>query len=169
MNDSEIVRLRHLRASALKLRALADVLSGDRAATGGPLLSLVGCAAWRLIRTVSGRLRAHPFADFQKDASAVAIVRYGLMAKVSVFWVGGRLSASMRLEKHLKALERELDDVRALTWAADLNDALGRSQKEFRCLVNAIRQAARGNSGVSSVALSVCARATGDDWPFLTS
>src|SRR6202795_370577 len=133
MIDKEVERLRRLRAVALRVRAVARALR-----PGDALLNRGRCAAWRVARTVSGRLRAHPYGSFQKDAGIGAVVANSLAAANAALGVKTRYQGLLRFEAHLRSLARELSDVRALTSAPDLNDSFGRSQIEIRALLAAL-------------------------------
>jgi hypothetical protein len=138
MIDSEVERLRRLRGSALRVRAVARSLGGSQSTLNDPLLSRSACAAWRVARTVSGRLRAHPHASFQKDAGLGLLVSNSIAATAAALGASSRLRAFQGFEAQLKALARQLDDARALTWASDLSDLFGRSQHEIRSLLAAV-------------------------------
>src|ERR1700730_12699364 len=118
MIDREVERLRRLRATALRVRTVARALSHRDA-----LLNRGRCAAWRVARTVSGRLRAHPYSSFQKDAGIGVVVANSLAAANAALGVKTRRQGLLIFEAHLKSLARELSDVRALTCAQDLNDS----------------------------------------------
>src|SRR5216683_901544 len=133
MFDKEVERLRRLRAAALRVRAVARALR-----PGDTLLNRGRCAAWRVARFVSGRLRAHPYASFQKDAGIGVVVANSLAAANAGLGVKTRHQGLLRFEAHLKSLAHELSDVRALTCASDLNDSFGRSQIEIRSLLAAL-------------------------------
>jgi hypothetical protein len=75
----------------------------------------------------------------------------------------------------LQRVARELDDARALTWSADLSDALGRSQIEIRRLIKDLNAAARTELGPHIANSRVDARSAADqddgnaagNWPYL--
>jgi hypothetical protein len=137
MLDPEIERLRRLRGAALKLRALAKELGPRGGALDDMLLHRGACAAWRVARIVSGRLRAHPFVDFQKDAGAGLLLRNAIAAKLTAQVASTRLQALNAFGRQLKLVSRQLDDARALAWDRDLSDTLGRSQSELRAVAAA--------------------------------
>ncbi len=142
MIDFEVERLRRLRASALRLRAVARALRANRGTLEDGLLSSSACAAWRVARVVSGHLRAHPYESFQKDAGLGTLLMNGLVAKAATLGTSRPSQALVQVERHLKVLSRELDDARALTRAADLSDSFGRSQNDIRSLIAAVQCAA---------------------------
>src|SRR5271165_7057939 len=80
MNDPEVARLRRLRLAALRVRALAIAHGATRTAAKEPLFSRMACATWRIARVASGRLRAHPYARYQKDPSVVSLAGYRALA-----------------------------------------------------------------------------------------
>jgi hypothetical protein len=167
MIDKEVERLRRLRATALRVRAIALALD-----PGDPLLNRGRCAAWRVARTVSGRLRAHPYARFQKDAGLGVVLANGLAAANSLLGVKSRHRILLRFDEHLLALARELADVRALTSASDLNDSFGRSQIEIRTLLAALAFETGRADVAQAPAMVPIAAARGEaavvsDWPYL--
>jgi hypothetical protein len=144
MIDAEVARLRRLRIAALRVRALAQALGLSRVLLGDPLLNRAACAAWRIARVVSGRLRAHPHLRYQRDAGVGVVLRLSLAAAGAAFGVRTREAGLLRFEARVRQLVRELDDARALTWSADLSDALGRSQLELRALTGELSDETRG-------------------------
>jgi hypothetical protein len=167
MIDREVERLRRLRATALRVRTVARALG-----PGDALLNRGSCAAWRVARTVSGRLRAHPYATFQKDAGIGVVVVSGLAAANAALGVKTRNQGLLRFEAHLRSLARELSDVRALTCASDLNDSFGRSQIEIRALLAALayetgRLRLPVAPAIPPVANARGATAVDSDWPYL--
>jgi hypothetical protein len=137
MIDSEVVRLRQLRATALRVRAIARTL-GRRFPGNDGVLNRGACAAWRVARAVSGRLRAHPFLRYQRDASLAVLVANSLAAKAARLRAVNRHAALKVFDAELKLLARELADARALTWVPELSDSFGRSQDEIRSLSSAL-------------------------------
>jgi hypothetical protein len=174
MIDKEVERLRRLRAAALRVRAVARALGH-----GDTLLNRGRCAAWRVARTVSGRLRAHPYGSFQKDAGIGVVVANSLAAANAALGVKTRHQGLLRFEAILRSLARELSDVRALTSASDLNDSFARSQIEIRALLAALGVETRGVYETRGVHLSVAsamappvtnagsAITVDSDWPYL--
>ena len=173
MIDKEVERLRRLRATALRVRTVARALSPSRALNpGDPLLNRGRCAAWRVARIVSGRLRAHPYASFQRDAGISVVLANSLSAANAALGVKTRKQGLLRFETHLKSLARELSDVRALTCAPDLNDNFARSQIEIRALLAALAYETGGfhvpeASTIPPIANARGAAAVDSDWPYL--
>jgi hypothetical protein len=134
MIDTEVMRLRRLRNTALKARALAAALDSDPARRSS-VFSRSAVTSWRIARVTTGWLRAHPYLSYQRGPSEVR----GAYDRLSA----GMLSAVARyrgrslqtLSRELQRVARELDDARALTWSSDLSDTLGRSQMQIRTLI----------------------------------
>jgi hypothetical protein len=148
MIDAEVERLRRLRGSALQLRAVARALGGKRSLKGDEgLFSLGRCAAWRIARTVTGRLRAHPNFRYQKDAGLGTLLKNSMIGVAASLTATTRRRAMIDYGAQLKAVLRELDNARALTWAVELSDTFGRSQRELRALVAAVELQTQGRSG----------------------
>lgn len=137
MIDAEVERLRRLRGSALQLREVARALGNSKWSRNDALLAQGRCAAWRLARTVSGRLRAHPHARYQQDAGLGTLLKNGLVAAAASLGASSRREVMLRFSGQLKSVMRQLDDARALTWAPELSDIFGRSQLEIRALIAA--------------------------------
>ena len=74
MIDPEVARLRRLRGEALLVREIARMFESSQWAANESLLDRSACASWRIARVVSGRLRGHPYAEYQKDAGAASRV-----------------------------------------------------------------------------------------------
>jgi len=142
MSDSEVARLRRLRSSALRVRAVARALGNTRQTLHDPLLNRARCAAWRVARVVSGQLRRHPYARFQRDAGIGVVFKNSFLAAVAALHAGSRRQALLSLESHLRRLARRLDDARALTLVCDLSDSFGRLQIEIRSVLTALEQRA---------------------------
>lgn len=138
MSDSEVARLRRLRNSALRVRAVSRSLAAGRWATNDPLLSCAACSSWRIARTVSGHLRSHPYARYQKGAGAGQSLGNFALASYAALTTRSRMRALLECETQLWGLLRQLDDARALTWSPELSDAFGRSQSEIKWVVAAL-------------------------------
>lgn len=172
MIDFEVERLRRLRGSALRLRKIARVLGRLPSVPDEPLLNRSACAAWRIARAASGRLRAHPYERFQKDAGLGLLLQNSLWAKFAVFRIATRFQALEVVERELKALARELDDARALTWAAELSEPLGRAQRELRALIAGVECGRAQDPAwvVTRASAPACDAAAADgSWPYLAS
>jgi hypothetical protein len=131
MIDAEVTRLRRLRSTALKVRALAEAMAAHSVRRDS-VFSQGGRSCWRIARLMTGTLRAHPYLSYQRGPSGVRAVydraSAGLLSGIAQY--RGRSLQVFAVE--LQRVARELDDTRALTWSADLSDALGRSQIQIR-------------------------------------
>jgi len=176
MNDPEVARLRRLRLAALRVRALAIAHGATRTAAKEPLFSRMACATWRIARVASGRLRAHPYARYQKDPSVVILAGYRALAWFLALFGSNRVRALGMCSAPLGRLARQLDDARALTWTPALSDTLGRSQAELRTLMQALAFETRSGSDVERLPMhgsSAPEARRGEvpafegDWPYL--
>jgi hypothetical protein len=176
MIDPEVARLRRLRGEALRVRAIARALGAARWATNDTFLSRGACASWRVARIVSGKLKAHPYLRYQKDASAGVHVRNRLAAWYLALVCKDRIHALKEYESRLCALVRQLEDTRALAWSSDFSDSLGRAVYDISSLLDdlgpvtqsaATRQrlpvrAPRGEQLVDNLGSAIPG-----DWPYL--
>jgi hypothetical protein len=174
MNDSEVARLRRLRVTALRVRAVALALGSTTLMQHNPLLDRARCAAWRVARIVSGRLRAHPYARFQKDAGVGAVLWNSLVAVAVALRARSQPRALLSFDVQLRQLARQLDRARAFTWATDLSDSFGRSQNEIRALVSDLEYATHNDRGrIESTTVAGAQPSSGSetaleaDWPYL--
>ncbi len=140
----EVTRLRRLRKMALKFRALATYLHGGK--RHGDLHERAALLGWRIARIATGRLRSHPYENYQRDQGSLesALDRLSAYGTAAVASLRGR-RIDVFLEE-LNAASRELDNTRALTWSADLSDALGRAQQCMRGLISEVRGRATSKS-----------------------
>jgi hypothetical protein len=176
MIDAEVVRLRKLRDIALRTRALAKVLDAD-STIHNSVYARSALICWTIVRVASGRLRAHPYLNYQKGPSR----RRQLAGQLSAFMTGLTVRGHDRrlaaYAQQLQSVEREVADVRALTWSPDLSDALGRTQIQMRRLAHEL------NIGLPEEAETIAPRvkpfvradagnsldgiAAQDSWPYL--
>jgi hypothetical protein len=172
MFDAEVMRLRRLRNTALQVRAIAKNLN-SKTVCPNPMLAQSAAGCWRIARSITGRLRAHPHIGYQREPNRLrgAYSHLGAALVASVARLRGRTlqccSAQLRL------LTRELDDVRALTWSADFSDSLGRFQLQIRRLIQEMEAAAQREAGMTGAAArsetrrcTAPPRAEGN-WPYL--
>jgi hypothetical protein len=176
MFDSEVIRLRRLRNSALRARAIAAALDSDPAGRGS-VFSASAQMCWRIARLITGRLRAHPYLSYQREPSDVRAVYHRVSAAVlgSIARYRGRRRQTYAGE--LRHVARELDDARALTWSVELSDALGRLQMQLRRLLTELDAGAFEEAGVRHVsgpratermeAMRDEAENVTGDWPYL--
>jgi hypothetical protein len=119
---------------------------------------------------VSGRLRAHPYARFQKDAGVGAVLWNSLVAITVALGARSQPRALSSFDVQLRQLARQLDRARALTWATDLSDSFGRSQNEIRALIGDLETLDRGcieSKTTAAAQPSGSATALEADWPYL--
>jgi hypothetical protein len=149
MIDIEVVRLRQLRNTALRARAIAIALDA-RHSDKDSVLSRSALACWRIARVITGKLRAHPYESYQRDPGYLHSLTDGAVAAL----VGGvaRLRGGRfgMYAGPLRKVARRLDDARALTWSPTLSDALGRLQAEIRLLTRELEANARAEAGPRS-------------------
>jgi hypothetical protein len=176
MIDSEVLRLRRLRDTALRVRAIAAVLDSHPARRSS-VIARSGQSCWRIARVITGTLRAHPYLNYQRGPSEVRAVydriRAGLLGGIARY----RGRSLQRFCAELQRVAHELDDTRALTWSADLSDALGRSQTQMRRLIRELDAGARAEAGsrietdtrveARSAAFRDEAGSVGGNWPYL--
>ena len=125
MIDTEVIRLRQLRNTALRARAIALALIA-RHIESGSVLSRSALACWRIARIITGKLRAHPYQSYQRDAGYLRSVFDGAVAALIGVLAKYRGGPFGRYSARLQRVARELDDARALTWSPTLSDTLGR-------------------------------------------
>jgi hypothetical protein len=148
MIDAEVIRLRRLRDTVLRARAMAKVLNSH----SGMLNSVFSRAAvdcWRIARVLTGKLRSHPYLAYQRGPGVTRTIcdYMSTLLLGSLAVKGGRQWRTFARE--LQRVSRELDDVRSLTWSSELIDALGRSQTQIRMLLEEVDAAARKECGSS--------------------
>jgi hypothetical protein len=169
MIDAEVLRLRRLRDTALRARALAAVLKGfDRRRHSVFSRSAVSC--WQIARTITGRLRGHPDLSYQREPSELRTLVDGIRANILGSAARDRKRSLAMLADEVKGVARELDDARALTWSAELSDDFGRAQIQVRRLVAELGdshqgtglRAARGRGAIDEDESGVAG-----NWPYL--
>jgi hypothetical protein len=176
MNDPEVLRLRQLRNTVLKARAIAAALrSAETCPPRAATLSGSAAACWRIARVITGRLRAHPYPRYQQGPSQLRAACHRASARMLATVASHRGRSLQTLSGELRRVVGELDDARALTWSADLSDTFGRLQSQIRGLIQEL-DAARNEAGSSREAVRIEARAEarpGDargaaaNWPYL--
>jgi hypothetical protein len=147
MIDTEVIRLRQLRNTVLEVRAIATAL-GTLEAENGSVFSRSALACWRIARVITGKLRAHPYQSYQRDAGYLRSLYDGAVAALMAGVARYRGGSFGMYSARLQTVARELDDVRALTWSPTLSDALGRSQLEIRALMKELAARAREEAGL---------------------
>ena len=174
MINSEVMRLRQLRNTALKARAIAAAFDSDTARTDS-VYSRSAQTCWRIARVVTGTLRAHPYISFQRGPSELRAAYHGCSALVAGVVARYRGRSLHTYLQQLQRVGRELDDARALTRSADLSDTLGRSQAQIHALIRELKVGARDEAGYLESVPRVDARTAvqGDaasvagNWPYL--
>ena len=180
MNDPEVLRLRQLRNTALRARAIAAALRSAATETCSPrvaTLSSSAAACWRIARVITGRLRAHPYPRYQQGPSQFRDACHRVGARMLATIASHRGRSLQTLSGELRRVVGELDDARALTWSAELSDTFGRLQTQIRRLIHELDAGARHEAGsVREAAVRIEARAEarpGDaggaaaNWPYL--
>jgi hypothetical protein len=176
MIDPEVARLRRLRSEALLVREIARTFESSQWAANESLLDRSACASWRIARVVSGRLRGHPYAEYQKDAGAATHAGNRLQANFLAMINKGRPQALKVLEARVASLARLLDDAISLAWSSDFTEGLSRSQFEIKSLAEALALET-GSGGVqerpalhpagSNAMAGELGAALEGDWPYL--
>jgi hypothetical protein len=171
MSDTEVLRLRRLRNTALWARAIAAVLD-SRQTRRNSVFFRTQLSCWRVARTVTGKLRAHPHPRYQREPGGLhaACTRGGASFLGAVAQRRGRSLQILALE--LQRVARELDDARALTRSADLSDDFGRSQIQIRSLIKELDCAARNEArqevqAQHEIAPQTVASVESENWPYL--
>jgi hypothetical protein len=124
---------------------------------------------------VSGRLRGHPYTEYQKDAGAASRTGNRLHALYLALIHKNRVPALRALEAHVNALGKLLDDAISLAWSSDFSEALSRAQLEIKTLSAALAEETRSGRMQERLAVRPSAeRMVGDlgsalegDWPYL--
>jgi hypothetical protein len=176
MIDQEVARLRRLRVEALRVREVARALGSARWANDDAFFSRGAGAGWRIARVASGKLKAHPYLQYQRGVAVGALVRNRVVAMLIAMIAKNRLQGLRAYEAELLVLMKQLEDARALTWSTEFSDTLGRSLAEVRALMTDIAmetkseipaarqpaQPARTDSLVGELAKTI-----EGDWPYL--
>jgi hypothetical protein len=177
MIEAEVLRLRNLRNMALRARALANSLDSD-SASDHSVLARSAVICWTIARIATGRLRAHPYLNYQKGPSQLRELADRLIASFVALNARRQNRRLSVYAAQLQAVAREVNDVRALTWSPDLSDGLGRMQIQMHRLATELEQGAFGETGATflpRVKAVACAEA-GDslneisvenNWPYL--
>jgi hypothetical protein len=171
MIDTEVARLRRLRNTALWARAIAAVLD-SRQTRRNSVFFRTQLSCWRVARTVTGKLRAHPSPRYQREPGGLhaACTRGGASVLGSVAQRRGRSLQILAVE--LQRVARELDDARALTWSTELSDDFGRSQVQIRSLIKELDFGARNEARHEAhshheMAPQTEAPVDNESWPYL--
>jgi hypothetical protein len=129
MIDAEVMRLRKLRNVALRARALAKALESD--SIDDCVFAKSAAICWTISRIATGRLRAHPYLRYQQGPSQIRELMDRTIAALVALAARRRNRCSSVYAPELQSVSREVADARALTWSADLSEALGRAQLQL--------------------------------------
>jgi hypothetical protein len=143
--NNEVTRLRQLRKTALKLRALASSLNAGKHASS--VYEHASVLSWRIARIATGKLRSHPYRSYQRDQGFLETGADRLEAYLQATLANMRGAGLATFLQALRAASRELDDTRALTLSTDLSDTLGRAQQNLRAVIDEVRVQICRNSG----------------------
>jgi hypothetical protein len=167
MIDAEVMRLRKLRNIALRARTLAKALESN--CNNDCIFAESAAICWTISRIATGRLRSHPYLKYQQGPSRIR----ELIDRAIAVPVG--LTARRRNRRfsvyasELQRVSREVADARALTWSADLSEALGRAQLQLRRLAKQLDGAAQHEVGAvpQQHGDALEDMATQPKWPYL--
>jgi hypothetical protein len=168
--------LRRLRGEALLVRQIARTFQSARWATNEPLLDRSACLSWRIARVISGRLRGHPYAQYQSDASLAIRATNRILAGCLNFANKNRADGLKVVTKHVTALGRQLDDAIALAWSSEFSEALTRAQSDLRSLGTALLDETQSGgvqerpvirAAFSNERVGDIGAALDGDWPYL--
>jgi hypothetical protein len=168
MIDAEVIRLRRLRRTALATRALARSLHAGLPAEGAFARS--GVAAWGIARLANGKLWSHPNLSCQQGPGALQTLTDGALAAATAFVARKQGRPYGVFAQQLQILAREVDDVRALTWSADLSDVLSRAQWQLLRSLQDLNAGIHREGGAPvavRAASQSAATANPVDWPYL--
>jgi hypothetical protein len=146
MIDSEVIRLRRLRNTALRARAIAAGMD-DKPLRSSSVFSRSAQGCWRIARVATGRLRTHPHLGFQRGPSHLRALCDRVTARLLRAVARYRGQSQQIFATELQRVARELDDTRALTRCAELSDDLGRLQIQIRQLLKELDAAVRQEAG----------------------
>ena len=168
MIDNDVVRLRDLRNVALRARALAHALAGLSAESAEFEKSAVIC--WTLARIATGHLRGHPYPSYQKGPSRLRDLANRSIAALAAFNARRQGRCAGLCAQELRGVARAVTDARALTWSAELGEALGRTQIRLSrlCLeLDARTQHEPVIRGKSDTRRALRQAPIQNDWPFM--
>lgn len=168
MVDAEVLRLRQLRNVALRARALGKFLDSNLAASDS-VFAKGSVLCWTIARIATGRLRAHPYENYQRG--------HGQLAGLTDAAISAALATAARRRNgeldlfadHLQAVGREVDDVRSVSLSPDLSDALGRMQVQMRRLMSEMdcERPAERTVTIAEKRRPLEALSVEDNWPYL--
>jgi hypothetical protein len=168
MIDAEVIRLRRLRRVALLTRRLARAFHMCFPNDG--VFARAAVSAWSVARLMNGRLRSHPNLDYQQAQGPLQTTLDQALAALTGWVAMKQGRPQVVLAQQLQILTRELDDARALTWSADLSDALGRAQWQLLRLQHDLGAGVRREGAAPVIARTEATGSTqpaSSDWPYL--
>ncbi|MGC1524315.1 MAG: hypothetical protein WA803_22440 [Steroidobacteraceae bacterium] len=170
MIDAEVMRLRRLRGTALRVRALAIALESSDSHNSVISRSAVTC--WRIARMITGRLRGHPDLSYQRGPGELRALLDRINAGVRGTAARSRNRTFEVLAGEMRGVGRELDDARALTMSSELSDDWGRLQIEVRRLIAELGGGPRQDTESRALArerdsIPEAEGDVGGNWPYL--
>src|SRR5271155_3383152 len=109
MIDSEVMRLRRLRNTALRARAIAAAFDSNPERRSS-LFSRGAVGCWRIARVITGKLRENPYLSYQRGPSEARAVYDRISAGVLGGVARSRGRRGHIFLTELKRVARELDD-----------------------------------------------------------
>lgn len=169
--DAEVIRLRRLRDTALRVRALAIALEPSDSAHNS-VISRSAVACWRIARIITGRLRGHPDLHYQQGPGELRSLLDRISAGVRATAARSGKRTLEVLAGEMRGVGRALDDARALTLSPELSDDWGRSQIQVRRLIAELGGGLRQDSESRALAreydsLPEDEGDVGGNWPYL--
>jgi hypothetical protein len=168
MIDAEVLRLRHLRRVALVTRKLAQTIHSNL--PDDEVFARSAVTAWGVARLMNGRLISHPNLSYQQGRNLLDSLTDNTLSLLTGFVAAKQRRAYTVFAQQRQILSRELDDTRALTWSADLSDALGRAQWQLVRAMQDLSAGLRREGGAvpeSLVKAPTSQAARPADWPYL--
>src|SRR5258707_14837663 len=101
MIDSEVTRLRRLRNTTLRARAVAATLDSEPARRDS-VFSRGAVSCWQIARIITGLLRAHPYLSYQRGPSEAR----GVYVRLSAGLLGGIARYRGRTHQHFSVALR---------------------------------------------------------------
>ena len=151
MFDADVHRLRRLRNTALRARAIARALNADRPHADSAFARGAGIC-WRIARLSTDSLRTHTYRSYQSGPGSLRLLSDRLIA-TSLGRLVRHRGRSLRIHfGQLRQVAHQLDDARALTRSRELSESLDRSQVQIHDLMDELRTAIRMAAGSRAVA-----------------
>jgi hypothetical protein len=170
MIDADVLRLRQMRNVALRARALARALNSN-SAIDRAVFARCAVTFWAIARVATGRLRAHPYLNYQRGPSPLRDLADRAGASITAFAAERRRRSVSVLALELECVAHEVDDARALTRLPDLSDSLGRTQLQLRRLAKELDARVQSQLGAEAMpaisADALDAMTAQNDWPYL--